>query len=231
MNKHKIKAIAFDVDGTIFSADEILFDCYYEAFRNFKEQIKMELQELNRDFLISQIGKPSSETIKKMFPTLNQEQRNLFSQFSLQALCENIQNGGGFFYKNIKEVIIKLKQENYLLFVCSNGRKKYLQTILNRENLSHFFEEIITLDDINKNKKEDLLKFYLDKYKLLPQEMIMIGDRDMDQIAAYKNKVPFLFCNYGHAKKNEILQFDDKVENCEEIISAIQKISILSFDR
>ena len=122
------KNIFFDVDGTIFSADKILFDCYLEAFKRFKEATSLDVKIPSKEFLISQIGKPSHETAKKMLPNLNEEQRKKFSKFSLEQLCINIERGGGFFYDRIDEVIFNFKKKDInFLFVQMEEKNIFKQ--------------------------------------------------------------------------------------------------------
>ena len=86
------------------------------------------------------------------------------------------------------------------------------------------FEEIFTLEDIGKSKKEDLLEFYLNKHNILSKNSVLIGDRDVDYNAAKINHMPFIFCNYGHAPKDEVLDFNIMVDNCFSLLEAVDKI-------
>ncbi|PJZ69063.1 phosphatase [Leptospira perolatii] len=216
-NPSKITALAFDVDGTLFSSEEIILETYVEAIRRFSESSGIPLETPSRERIMVEIGKPVKTIFRNLVPQLEEGQRDQISDSVLSLLVEMIQNGKGHFYPKVLETIDSLKKKGYLILAASNGRMPYVETILRVSDTLRFFDPILVLDNEKIATKADIVSEYLSRYKLSPDQLLMIGDRSSDYEAARKNNCPFAFCVYGHAPEGEIQDWEVSLNQLEDL--------------
>ncbi|EPG67332.1 HAD family hydrolase [Leptospira wolffii] len=203
-NPKRIRALAFDVDGTLFSSEGIILETYAEAIRRFSEISGTPIQIPDRDRIMLEIGKPVKTIFLNLVPQLKESERDQISDSVLELLVSKIKSGKGEFYPNVYETVSSLKKKGYLILAASNGRRPYIETIFEVSGILSLFDSILVLDNQGLNTKADLVAKYLKDLSLEPDELLMIGDRNSDHEAARKNGSPFAFCAFGHAPEGEI---------------------------
>jgi HAD superfamily hydrolase (TIGR01549 family) len=95
------------------------------------------------------------------------------------------------YIKNVKldpysiPILKYLKSQNIMMIILSNGHKKNVIPILEKNKIKNFFKEIIISFD-KKSEKSELHSFkeILSKYALNPEDVIMVGDRDDEDMFA-----------------------------------------------
>ncbi|EKR52525.1 haloacid dehalogenase-like hydrolase [Leptospira interrogans str. FPW1039] len=212
-----LQALAFDVDGTLFSSEGIILEVYRDSILNFSKTSRIQIELPSRDRIMAEIGKPVKTIFFNLLPQLNEEQRDSISDSVLRFLCDRIKKGEGEFYPNVLETIEILAQKGYRILAASNGRKPYIQTILEVSGILPKFEPILVLDNKRIRTKAEILEEYIKLYHLKPNQILMIGDRLSDHEAARQNGCPFAFCSYGHAPEGEIPDFDLKLKNISDL--------------
>jgi phosphoglycolate phosphatase len=205
---NKWKAIAFDVDGTIFSSEDIILDTYSSAFHEYKTKNNSTIVLPSKDEIMDQVGKPVKTIFLNLLPTVSESDRETISDSILKILCQKIDSGKGKLYAGVFETIEYIKSKKIKVFLASNGRMPYLQSIVRAARLVDFIDDIVVLDYQTYHVKGDLLKFYIEKYKLSNDELLMVGDRYSDFEAAEFVKSDFAFCEYGHANQGEIPSYN-----------------------
>lgn len=212
-----IRALAFDIDGTLFSSEKIILSTYQKAISDYSKESGKKFLIPSHSQIMKQIGKPVKEIFRNLLPELSLEEQEHISNLVLKILCEKIEQGEGDYYEGAREVLAVLKQKGFLLLAASNGRKPYIETILKKLQVYESFEPILVLDYQTTFQKGDLLKKYLETFKLSNHEILMIGDRDSDLKAAKQIQAPFLYCNYGHAEAGEIQEFSEQISSLREL--------------
>ncbi|MCX7999815.1 MAG: HAD family hydrolase [Leptospiraceae bacterium] len=212
-----IHVLAFDIDGTLFSSEKIILSTYQKAISDYSIQSGKKFLIPSHAQIMKQIGKPVREIFKNLLPELSLEEQDSISNLVLKILCEKIEQGEGDYYEGASEVLHFLKQKGFQLVSASNGRKPYIEAILKQLQVNDIFDSILTLDYQTTFTKGDLLEKYLELFQITPQEILMIGDRDSDLQAAKQIHCPFLYCNYGHAEDDEVLEFSAEISSLREL--------------
>ncbi|MBE7411723.1 MAG: HAD hydrolase-like protein [Leptospiraceae bacterium] len=215
----KIKMIAFDIDGTVFSSEGIISDVYKESIQNFSEKFGKPISMPSHEKIMLQIGKPVKTIFQNLLPELPENDRDIISDSVLDFLCKRIENGEGYIYPNAKETIHELKKRNFLITAASNGRRKYVETILKRIDAIQFFDDIAILNYKDIQTKGDILIHYKQKYQLSGNQILMVGDRASDRDASVNADTPFAFCTFGHAVEGEILDYSVELKTLYDIVS------------
>lgn len=198
------RAVLFDVDGTIFSSEDIIAETYVAGFSRFKQKHSEPLDIPGHDRIMQQIGKPIVEIFETLAPGLDQQKRHELSEEILYSLVDAIGNGKGFFYPGAVQTMEKLHGRGYQLFAASNGRYPYIEAILKTCNQLEHFTALPVVDNIKIHNKTELVRSILDDYNIKNTEALMVGDRFSDRDAAIENDVAFAACRFGHGDEKEL---------------------------
>lgn len=197
------KAILFDIDGTVFSSEDIIGPTYEAEFKKFREKHGRPARMPDHPLIMDQIGKPIRQIFENLAPDLNMEEREELSEQILHGLVQSIFSGGGFFYDGILEAIQELHRRGYELHAASNGRRPYVESILEKGGVIDLFKTIPVVDNQSIHNKDDLVAHILKENNLKAEEALMIGDRHSDRLAALRNQVDYVACLYGHGAPEE----------------------------
>jgi phosphoglycolate phosphatase len=217
----KIKYLAFDIDGTLFSSEDIILNVYKESILLYKNRTGSNIEIPSQEKIMAQIGKPVKTIFLNLVPELEEKDRDLISDDVLRILCEKVRNKEGHIYDGVRDTLEKLQQKSYILLTASNGRTPYIDSILDVAGVNTLFTDKVTLDYNKLKVKGDILLHYIEKYNIKPDQILMIGDRFSDFEAAEIAKTPFLFCEYGHATLDEIPHFTVKASKVSDLLTLL----------
>ncbi len=214
----RIKAILWDIDGTLFSAEDILTSTYQKAFFDFQVESKKNLIIPTLPQVLAEVGKPVKEIFQNLAPNLEEEEQEYIARMVLSGLVKEISFGKGKYYEKMTETLKKLHKKGYLFFSASNGRYPYIEVILRMSDTLQYFEKIDAIDNKKIKNKNELVAYILKIHQLDSQEVVMIGDRASDRDAAHKNNIPFIAASYGHGTDQEWEGATILLQSIEEII-------------
>lgn len=171
--RNKIKAVIFDIDGTLTFTNQLIFDSLKYIAKKY----------LNKTFsdeeIIALFGPTEDVILKQMFSDKFEEVKKDYYDYYHRN--HNIAH----LYDGIKELLIDLKNSGLLLGIFTGkGRQTSLIT-LNFLGIRNLFDMIVTGDDVvnHKPSPEGIIKF-LETFNLNPNEVLMIGDAPSDILAA-----------------------------------------------
>lgn len=211
----KYRGIIFDIDGTITSTNQLIFDSFNHVANKY----------LNKKFsdeeIISMFGPPEEEILKELFnENLEKATEDYYKYYLDNHTIVKV-------YPGIKELIHDLKSYPVLLSVFTGkGRRSSIIT-LEESGVAHYFDMIVTGDDVAEHKPsaEGILQF-VDKFKLPKEKVLMIGDSVSDVKAARSagvNYASVLWDSYGADMVKEIN--NDKVfHSVEELKEYIFRV-------
>ncbi len=198
-----IRAVLFDVDGTLFSSESIITDTYLREFRKFQVSHGKPSRLPDHGAVMDQIGKPIVEIFQNLAPDLTEEERIRLSENILEDLVRTILEGGGEYYPGVVPTHEELHRRGCRIFAASNGRYPYIDAILTAKKIKQFYSDIPVVDNRTIHNKVELVKSILEKNGLDPGETLMVGDRYSDRDAALENGCYFVACRYGHGNEEE----------------------------
>ncbi len=215
--------IVFDMDGTLYSSENMILPSYQRgitAFNNQYHHIILTLPSLEK--IISLLGFPIEIIYNTLFPNLNSENQIHLRKLILDELIKSIENKEGILYDGVIDTILQLHKKGHQLYIASNGQWEYLNAIIRTYQLLPYFNPIITLNYTSICDKGDILLEYQKKYNFNISNTIMIGDRDSDMHAADKLGCQFIACQYGHGDPSETNSAQLIVHSISEIINIIK---------
>lgn len=202
MNKNKYRLICFDMDGVIFSSEKILVPAYQDSIQNYIRAGGRKLAVPAAEDIFHLVGQPVDIIFSRLFPDLPAEDRQQLNQGVLESLVRAIGRGEGALLSGIRETLEDLGRD-HALAVASNGRRAYLEAILEYYELAGFFLDRVCISP-EFSHKGLLLREYARRGNYTPADILMVGDRKSDWDAARFIECDFLGVDYGHGDPGEL---------------------------
>lgn len=209
-----LQALIFDMDGTLFQTDKILelsLDDTFDHLRSLQLWNTITPIDKYREIM----GVPLPKVWEALLPNHSNKVREQTDAYFLERLIENIKNGNGSLYPNVKEIFSFIKENNCSIYIASNGLTEYLQAIVSYYGLDQWVTEIFSIEQIHSLNKGDLVKGILKKYDI--QEAAVVGDRLSDINAAKDNGLIAIGCNFDFAQEDELAHADLVIDDLMEL--------------
>ena len=186
----KYKAILFDLDGTLCDTDEMIVQSFFELYKTYKPSKVRTKEEL---YYFS--GPPIKETLKNEFPNYDSEM--MYQAF--QRISKELYKPYVTPYKNEIDILKRLKEAGYILGVVTNKGLPLTIYSLDICHIKHFFDVIITADDVNIPKPDSSgINKALEKINIIDKSSVLyIGDNDIDYFTANNANVDSLLVSWG----------------------------------
>ena len=197
--------IAFDLDGVLYSSEPFLGEAYSEAIANVNARRPNSFPRVptTREIL-DHVGWPVTVILERLFPDIDATAVALLYAETLEVICAHVARGEGILSPGVAATLAGLRRSGLLLAVASNGRQRYIETVLLTYGIARHFLDLITIEGDAVENKAGVLRAYLQRYRLGPEQLVMVGDRSSDVEAAAAVGCHFIGCDYGHGYCNEI---------------------------
>jgi len=191
----KYETLIFDLDGTISDPKVGIFRSINFALEYFSFETVEEHQV--DDF----IGPPLDLTFSSLTQSTDQQLINqLVSKYRERYADIGYQENS--LYDGIVSVLQQLQNhEHCRLGLCTSKRVDFAEQILNMFGLLDYFE-FLSGGDVGIHKWQQLSKLLDDG--IINHSSLMIGDRDVDLIAAHKNQLPSAGVLWGYGNLAEL---------------------------
>ncbi len=191
----KLDAIIFDVDGTLTSTNNLIFE-------SFRYVSKKYLNKSPRNEEIAALfGPPEDVILKEMSGDKFEEiKKDYYDFYSNNHEMADL-------YPGIKELLELIKQNNVRLAIFTGKGRKAAIITLEKLGIINFFGSIITGDDVKRHKPsgEGILKF-IDEFKLEKEKVLMIGDAPGDIKASREAGIKVASVLWDSLTKEKVLK-------------------------
>lgn len=209
-----IRLVLFDIDGTLLDTREFI----YQAFEHVSKKYK--LAALQREKMEKFMGQPLEKCYNTFYP--NEDAVKLCQAHRLFQL-NNLDLAVVF--PHTLEVLRQLNEKGIKIAAVTSRWRETLMETLELTGITSYFDMIVTSDDVKNHKPhpEALLKV-LEKFRINPENAVMIGDTEPDILAGKKAGVFTIGVTYGfHGKDIKNAQPDFVVDDILEVIPLIIK--------
>lgn len=185
------KTILFDLDGTLTDSGEGIINCATLALEHFglpvpsREEMRVFVgPPLDRTFI--RFGVPEDRA---------QEAVDVFrSRYLVTGKFENTP------YPGIRQLLETLKQQGHRLFVATSKPETTAVEILNKFDLSQYFELICGATfDGTRVHKADVIAYLLDKIGSA-ENALMVGDTEFDVLGAAAHGIATVGVAWGYGE-------------------------------
>lgn len=211
------QALIFDMDGTLFQTDKILELSLNDTFHYLRS-----IHQWDGDTPIDKyreiMGVPLPIVWETLLPHHSLRLREEIDAIFLERLVTNIKKAKAL-YPNVKEVFSYLKENDFSIYIASNGLTAYLQAIAEYYQLDKWVTETCSIQDIESLNKSDLVCRIIKKHGIT--RAAVVGDRLSDIKAAKENNLLSIGCNFDFAKDDELKQADIIIDDLIELTSIL----------
>jgi len=174
------KAVIFDMDGTLVDSIEADFLAWQRLFAFYEIPLTFE------DY-IPLLGIKSAQVAKEFLPIKNDEELAIALANKL-VYFEEIISEKGILPIPFADVFLKqVKQFNVQVALATSSRKVKMEMVMKKLDLLHFFDVIITAEDVKKGKPEPEIFIKTAKKLCLPREECIVFEDALNGVKAAKN--------------------------------------------
>ena len=176
-----IKAIIFDLDGTLVDSVKYHAEAWVKAFKEYGYDFSHETlsQQIGKgsEFIVGELL--SSEEAEKLHSDIAQYRK----QYYQDNLLEKVQP-----FPKVKELFQAIKADDIKIVLASSARKETIEHYKQLLGIEDLIEGATSTDEVEKSKPEpDIFRTALDKLDgISADEVIVVGDSPYDAIAAKK---------------------------------------------
>ena len=219
MSEKLYNTVIFDLDGTLIDSSPGILESFEGAF----SALNIELQ---RPLNSSIIGPPLFETLELL--------SGLSDKFVLDKLAKHFKlhyDSVGYkktiIFPGINTMLSDIRFLNkFNIYIATNKRILPTRKILSFLNWDSLFDETYALDSFSPPlvSKGKLIARILDVKNICNENVIYIGDREDDKLAAKENNILFEMVSWGFDKKNEDKSKNNKALRPYDLFKKIASI-------
>jgi phosphoglycolate phosphatase len=206
----QIYTILFDLDGAIVHTAPDLMSAHNHVMRKFGYESK-ELLDLKK-----LAGKGAWMMMQRSFKneiTDEKIKKDMTKEF-IDYYSKNIANNSRPF-EGLVEFLDWSKSKNISMAVCTNKQERLAVDLLKKLNLFKYFEYIAGSDTFSHNKPDP--RHLTDVVEIIGGDLkktIMVGDSEVDEMAATNANLPFILVADGYTEKTaEQIKHDVLIKN------------------
>ncbi|MFP4050228.1 MAG: HAD family hydrolase [Thermoplasmata archaeon] len=204
--------VIFDLDGTLYDTEKVSIEALQTAL------LKFGIDDVTNDEIRGQFGEVTDTIVRNLVPDMGEKfYMGLKEEIKFQE--ERLIPKKGELYDGIRDILEDLYSNGYNLSICSNGRVKYINIVLETTGIVDYFTHIKG----NKpgKSKTDQLRSLLEA--LDSKNAVMVGDRYHDIEAAKEVGIPSIGAAYGFGRE-EVESADFIATEPLEIYKIVKKV-------
>ncbi len=207
-----IKAIIFDAYGTLFDVNSAAEKCKdkigskWEKFADYWRTTQLEytwlrsLMNRHKDFL--------QVTEESLYKSMKKFEIDLSMKNELLSLYKVLST-----FKEVPEVLKKLKEKKYKLGILSNGTPYLLEELIKSNNLQNIFDDVFSIEKVGIYKPDSkVYEIPIREYKIKKEEVVFLSANTWDVCgggnygfnSVWVNRNNNIFDYLDYKPKNEI---------------------------
>ena len=218
--------ILFDLDGTLVDTAPDLMRAHNHVMKKFGYPTKSthEIRNLVGQGAGAMLGRSIWGQAKKEFGKVEDEniKKEMVKDF-VDFYGKNIVNESTLI-NGVKEFLIWCKRKKISMAVCTNKQEHLAVDLLKKLDLFKYFEYVAGADTFDYNKPD--ARHLTNVVEIIGGDLkktMMVGDSEVDEMAASNAKVPFVLVEDGYTEKTiQQIRHDALIKNFigfEKIVS------------
>jgi HAD superfamily hydrolase (TIGR01509 family) len=187
-----VKGLLLDIDGTLLDSNQAHAKAWSHALKHFGYEVAS-------DEVLTLIGMGGDRVLSALVPGLDKSRGRgkEISEYRKKYLLDKVVPG----LKptlGARELVKELKQRKIKLVVATSASEEEFKNLLKKAQVDDLLPEYTTASDVENSKPApDILKVALQKIKLKPSEVLMLGDTPYDIAAAKKTGISTIALRSG----------------------------------
>lgn len=208
-----IKAILFDLDGTLINTNKLIIKSFQYIF---KEHLKLDVSE---EELVRYFGEPLVATMTRYYPEDPDFLVEAYKEYNYKVHDEIAEEFDG-----VEEALKKFKESGIKLAIVTSKRRYMAERGLKLFNLYDIMDVVVTPEDTEKHKPdgEPVLKA-CQLLNIKAHEAIMVGDSHNDILSGKNAGCYTCLVKYTGVPLQEVLQTnpDYVIDHIRDIFNII----------
>lgn len=218
MNKMRTKTVIFDLDGTLLNTITDLSNAVNYALE------KMKLEKVSVEECLQYVGSGISNLLLKSFKGVDADLDKARIYFN-EYYDENC-TSDSVPYLDVYNMLMNLKEHDAKIGVASNKDHNYVEKICN-----HYFEGLVDAyqgmeDSLEKKPSPDILNKVLSKLDSNKDDMVYVGDSEIDIETAKNLGCKAIFVSYGFRGYDNLVDAGavNIAKNPSELLELLERI-------
>ena len=215
------KLLIFDLDGTLINSIPDLTLAVNKTLNHYNlpsltiEEVTPFIGNGAKTLVNRALNKVST---KEVAPEFLEEALNVFIPFYKGNVCQDT-----YLYPGVMETLQYLKDKGYTLVICTNKPFRFVEPILDKLEIKHFFKMWIGESSLPEKKPQGTPLLYLaEQTNTAIEQCVMIGDSKNDILAAQNANIESIGLSYGYNYNENIEDYNPTI--VLESFSNLQKV-------
>lgn len=219
---NSIKAIIFDLDGTLVNSTSSHIAAWLEACKI------MGLTEIKESQVEKLMGKTSHDIAKELLrlakksTSLADELAKVKDQLFIQKYISQVKVIDG-----AERALMELKQMGLKICVVSSNPRELILKVLKNTGLIKYIDSVIGQDEVSEGKPSpEPILLALKRLSVKPNQALVVGDSEYDIIAANRANIKSIGVNKDPKKRIKLIRSKASVVVSElsEAVEIIKKV-------
>ena len=215
-----MKAVLFDLDGTLSNSKEGITKCVQYALKHFG------IEEPDRDKLEIFIGPPLVDSFMNFYGMSLEDAKIATAKYRERYTPIGIHEAS--MYPGTRECIEELKKQGYIIGMASSKPEEYCRIILEDFGILDLFDDVVgaTMDGRIDSKEEVLMEVFRRWSHYGKDEMCLIGDSIYDVEGANLVGIPCIAVSYGFGDVKQMTEAGAVavIDNLVELPGVLEKM-------
>ena len=165
-----MQSLIFDFDGTIINTNDLIINTLKKVA---KDQLNIALDQKK---ITEMFGLTIDEQMKILDPDKYKTLVDYYFELYLKSIASETD-----LFDGIKSLLLELKNKGHQLYILTNNNTKDTKASLKRLDISTYFDDLITMDDVAVGKPDtEGLEILFKKNNLSKKNALLIGDSPHD---------------------------------------------------
>ncbi len=197
----KVKAIVFDLDGTLIDSSKGILDSLFKAMEVYN--VTPAITRLDSHFFM---GKSLPETLDVLMPGANKFVLRKVADYYVSHYYDNYIDKAETF-EGVKETIKLLREKGFKMAVATAKHTYCAQAELKSSGLIKYFDEVRGRDEgVPAKPDPTLLLEICEKLGVSPDQTLMVGDTDRDVLFGKNAGTYTCAVTYGNWSKDKFMK-------------------------
>lgn len=193
------RCVVFDFDGVIINSHEVQKLALKTAYESFYKH-----SDPPYDAFFRHSGNSLENIFKQL--ELTQDMIDIYKRTSEKNI-DLIKMNNGF-----TDLLKRIKTSDTKLALCTGKDRPRTLKILQKFNINHYFDIIVSSDDVSRPKPDaECLRLIMNELSVSENNMIMIGDSINDIFCAKNAKVVSIAVTWGDVGESDLKNQDPSV--------------------
>ncbi len=216
----QIKAIAFDLDGTLIDTSQAMLDVNHDVFSEAIDNGDAKKQPTKEE-IYSTFGMIGDEAWNTLASEIPDDKADHYKERHNELLRNKMDNRS-YVLPGVPE-LLKSLAERYDLATASNCGEAYLARVLDKDGLNELITYPLCAGNVGADKKSDVLRELLRQSGLDTSQVLMVGDRKSDVDAAKEAGIPVVGVRSEFGEAGELQTADVVIDKIGDLKKLFEK--------